>query len=72
LAHVAIGYGADAQRTEPHVRRCVVSCRTGHQRSPMLTDNDCSIGRVGWCMTGQTVTHYRVGEKLGEGGSAVV
>lgn len=38
----------------------------------MLTDNDCSIGRVGWCMTGQTVTHYRVGEKLGEGGSAVV
>ena len=23
-------------------------------------------------MTGHTVTHYRVGEKLGEGGSAVV
>src|SRR6476646_942349 len=23
-------------------------------------------------MTGQTITHYRVGEKLGEGGSAVV
>ena len=23
-------------------------------------------------MTGQTVTHYRVGEKLGDGGSAVV
>ena len=26
----------------------------------------------GASMTGHTVTHYRVGEKLGEGGSAVV
>src|SRR2546423_6909062 len=28
--------------------------------------------RDGGLMTGHTVTHYRVGEKLGEGGSAVV
>jgi serine/threonine protein kinase/outer membrane protein assembly factor BamD (BamD/ComL family) len=28
--------------------------------------------REGGLMTGRTVTHYRVGEKLGEGGSAVV
>ena len=38
----------------------------------MVADNDSSPVGVGRCMTGQTVTHYRVGEKLGEGGSAVV
>jgi len=39
---------------------------------PITTASHVGAGGDGAYMTGQTITHYRVGEKLGQGASAVV